>query len=226
MVYVPSGIRPGALGVRVGGRRVPADAHIDILEREHVARFVPETARPGDRVEIHGAGIAREGATVRFGGDVTAPAQVAERGRLVVYVPDGAASGPVTVEFESGPSITGPAALEIDASEAGLRITGISSECASPGCEVTLHGHGFGTDPAGVAVHFGGDDVEVVAVGAGHLRVRLPATTRRARFRVQVGETQTVSGAFESRPAADDEASRDGGAEGVDGDAAPEEGEG
>lgn len=69
--------------------------------RPEVARFAPAHGVPGERVEVFGAGF-RSGAKVRFGdrGETT-PAEVdAGGGRLLVVVPEDAASGAISVIVE------------------------------------------------------------------------------------------------------------------------------
>lgn len=107
-----------------------------------IFQVTPSRGAVGATVRIYGAGFGATAAanTVRFNG-TTATIDSAGLSELVVTVPAGATTGPVTVTAPGG-SATSPEPFTVT-SKPGPNITGLSPSIAAAGAAVTINGSGF-----------------------------------------------------------------------------------
>ena len=155
-----------------------------------VLSVVPSHGPAGSQVVVSGTGFAADAGDndVTFG---SAAATVTSVGptRLVVIVPDGAATGPVGVATPAG-SASSARPFTVEPAAAAPTITGFSPTSGGPGTVVTISGTGFDPDPVRNAVMFNQAaraqvtaatstslTVTVPTVGAGRLAVRTGAGT-------------------------------------------------
>jgi RHS repeat-associated protein len=137
---------------------------------------VPARAPAGTTVTISGTGFAATAAanTVAFtGGNASAAIVSASPRKLVVTVPDAAATGPITVTA-AGASATSDTFTK-DPPAPKPVVTGTAPTVGGPDTTVTITGSGFASDPAANTVTFGRTRAKVTAATATSLTVKVPA---------------------------------------------------
>ncbi|MFI6447013.1 RHS repeat-associated core domain-containing protein [Kitasatospora sp. NPDC050543] len=152
-----------------------------------VLATVPNQAPAGAKVEISGTAFATDPAAnkVTFTGTAT-PAQVvtADRNRLTVVVPDGAADGPVTVTVGSD-SATTTEKFRIGAARPAPVLSGFSPAVGASDTTVTITGTGFDPDPARNSVWFHRTLARVVTATPTSLTVVVPGAVSSGRITVR-----------------------------------------
>jgi RHS repeat-associated protein len=165
-----------------------------------VLGLTPTSGAPGAEVTITGTGFATDPADneVTIGGTDATVVEAAPT-QLVVTVPAGAGSGPVTVETAAG-SADSPGSFTVEDRPAPA-ISGFSPADGAPGDPVTITGTGFDRVLAHNVVEFNGIRARVTAAtttsltavvpgtGSGRIAVRTPGGVATSTARFTVGPT-------------------------------------
>jgi len=149
---IPAGAATGrvAVTVRLQGTSTSA-TDFRVLAPFAVSAAAPASAYPAQAVTIRGAGFGA-GTTVRFSGvEAPVPATVVSATEIRAYVPEGAATGTISVRTDDGREASTP--FELAAAPEGTAITSVGVDCRDarrperPGrsCRLTVRGHGLGT---------------------------------------------------------------------------------
>ena len=149
-----------------------------------IVDFTPNAGRVGDVVAIRGAGfsaIASEN-TVQFNG-VGAVVQSVTPVELVVIVPEGAASGPISVSTPNG---NGSSVDDFDVlpSLPEVVITDFNPKSGAPGTQVTITGTGFELNHVNNKVSFGGKTAFVSASSATSINAQVAERSSTGRVKV------------------------------------------
>ncbi|HST49687.1 IPT/TIG domain-containing protein, partial [Jatrophihabitans sp.] len=133
----------------------------------------PQHATPGSTVTIRGANFSSTPSNdqVSFGA-ATAAVSSAAPGSLIVTVPSGAVSGPVTVTV-GGVTATGPS-FTVDPPGQAPTITGLSASQVGLGGILTISGSHFDPNPARDVVQINQTRAPVTAASASSLTVTVP----------------------------------------------------
>ena len=158
--------------------------------------FTPEEGLVGTSVVIEGLNfstIANEN-IVKFGGikaaDPTSPSTTS----LTVLVPDGAPTGPISVEVNGQTGTSGTDFTVLVPSAPPAPVVGVfTPDRGAPGTSVVIDGLNFSTTPEDNIVRFGGfQAAEPTVASAISLTVEVPANARTGPISVQVnGQTGT-----------------------------------
>lgn len=175
VAVIPNGARTGRISVNVGTRGGAATNQDFVVEAaRQVTTMTPTTGFEGTLVVIRGHNFPRRGVTVQFTGAARTRAQRMSPVELRIPVPPGSRTGPVTVFLPNGRSM--PAGtFTVGAAPVGTGIQQIQTQCAYPGCQVTLVGHGFSATANQNRVRFNGRVVPVVAATPTTLTVSIPS---------------------------------------------------
>lgn len=175
VAVIPNGARTGRISVNVGtrgGAVTPQDFVVEAVRQ--VTTMTPTSGFEGTVVVIRGHNFPRRGVTVQFTGAARTRAQRISPVELRIPVPAGSRTGPVTVLLPNGRSM--PAGtFTVGAAPQGTGIQQIQTQCAFPGCQLTLVGHGFSATPNQNRVRFNGRVVPVIASTPTTLTVSIPA---------------------------------------------------
>jgi hypothetical protein len=182
-VIVPAGATTGSVVVTVGGQ-TSLGASFTVIAPPTITSIFPTSAPVGASVTITGVGFGstQGNSTVSFGGVLTATIPYWSDSSITVIVPNGAATGAVTVTVNAatgtGPTytLTNPPVL-----------TSVSPQEARPGDSVTFTGTGFGSQQ-GIGQVWLGTMVEQEIYEDNHIdrgvaRLRLPWWRSRRPFR-------------------------------------------
>jgi hypothetical protein len=192
MTQVPTGATSGPVQVSVGG-----------VGSNTVAFTVTAAAQPlptivglsevigavGDAVTITGSGFG-SGGTVTFNG-VPASASSWSNTTVVIQVPTGAQTGPVTIA--SGGQTSNGVTLTIIAAPT---VTSISPSQGDAGTVVTINGTNFGTLQNGPAVYFNGSGVQPSSWTNTQVVATVPIGTKTGPVAVRVGSLSSNSSIF------------------------------
>ena len=166
-----------------------------------ITGFSTASAAVGSPVTIVGAGLLDGGnlATVAFNGIPATILSDSSTG-IQVDVPEGAATGPVTVHV-NGDTITSSTDFDV----AGLpvpQVSGISPNYGAPAAFIAIAGTNFGATQSGGFVTIGGAPSEVVAWSNTGIMVRVPsrATTANVVVTAGGGSSNGASFTFYSEP--------------------------
>ncbi|MBI2570696.1 MAG: carboxypeptidase regulatory-like domain-containing protein, partial [Candidatus Schekmanbacteria bacterium] len=195
IVGAPSGVaRPERLDANGDGQQDLADvlriaqlAAGVAVARPTLTAVAPAQAAIGDPVRLRGDGFAVSagGNLVGFGGGATATASP-DGGELIVVVPPGARSGPLTVTVAA--EVSNALAFAVAGSASAPVVTGIAPQPAVAGERVTISG-AFFADTAGANVaHFGGSSAVAAAevATAGALLLAVPGNAVSGELWVEV----------------------------------------
>lgn len=146
--------------------------------------FSPNTGAPGSEVILTGTGFSTTPASnsVSFHG-VAAVVTAASAQRLVVTVPAGATTGPVSVTV-GGVTATSHEDFEVAAQGSGPSLTGFSPVGGPVGTTVTITGTNFNPDRLFNRVFIGGIQASIVTATATQLVVKVAAQGATGRVRV------------------------------------------
>ena len=162
--------------------------------------FSPKTGVAGDEVTIYGTGFSTTAGdnSVNFNG-VSATVQNAEQNRLVVSVPTGVSSGPLSLTTPNGTCCTPVADDFVVASTSAPTITSLSATSGVAGNTVTITGSGFDTSTTstgptstsvvGTKVTFNGVFAEISSATSTQLTAKVPpgATSGLVTVRTAAG---------------------------------------
>ena len=110
--------------------------------------FTPKSGPVGTQVAISGANFSPDSAqdAVSFNGTAAAITSASST-QLVVSVPDGATTGPITVTAPAA-SVTSASPFTVTSSTGAPRIDSFTPQMAAPGTAITIAGANFDTTPA------------------------------------------------------------------------------
>ncbi|HWZ63577.1 MAG TPA: IPT/TIG domain-containing protein [Steroidobacteraceae bacterium] len=151
-----------------------------------IANFSNPVGGPGGTITIIGSGFSTTPSsnTVKFNG-VTATVISATATQLVVSIPAGATSGPITVTTGSQ-TVTSPGTFNVIAATGAPTITSFPPSSA-PGSTIVITGTGFQTSPGDNAVRINQSPAAVVSVTATTLTVVVPPSGNAGYFNVSAG---------------------------------------
>jgi hypothetical protein len=159
----------------------------------------PTSGTVGTEVTINGQSFAPSAGdnTVTFAGDASATVTSASESQLVVTVPEGAMTGPVTVAV-GGQTASSSQDFTVEEGQAELAFNSFSPKSGQVGSEVTITGAGFADTRSGNSVTFSGDAVAtVVAASSTELTVEVPEDAQDGPISVEVdGNMVTSSESF------------------------------
>ncbi|MFF3967868.1 RHS repeat-associated core domain-containing protein [Streptomyces griseorubiginosus] len=170
-----------------------------------VLSMVPVRAKAGADITLSGTGFstAAAGNIVTFG-DAAATVSRAAANRLVVTVPAGAGTGPVSVKVGSA---TAKSAESFTLAPSGPAVTSVTPSSGPAGTEVTIRGTGFAAVATDNLVRFnGGTFAELVSATATTLTVKVPEATTTGKITVETADGKTTSPAEFIVPLSEDEA--------------------
>lgn len=141
---VPAGATTGNVVVTVSG--TPSNGiPFTVLPTPVVSTLSPSSGPVQSSVVISGSNFGSgQGGTVGFSGGVSGTASLWDSNSIVVQVPPGAVTGPVTVTVND---ISGTGPTFTVTSGATPSISGASPNPANVGTQVTINGSGFGATP-------------------------------------------------------------------------------
>ena len=147
-----------------------------------VVDLSPRSAAVGARVSVIGRGFSTTPGqnTVRINGTAATVATASET-ELVVTVPTGATSGPVTVTTPAG---TASGASLIVASSKLPTVSAVSPTKVSPGTKVTITGTNFSTAPRGTWVAINNTRAVVTSATPTTLTITVPDHVTTGRLSV------------------------------------------
>jgi hypothetical protein len=166
-VRVPPTAVTGRLSVTTAGGQANSDVDSTVIPSPVIANISPNPAGRGTLVTISGTGFSSEG-SVSFNGTVGSIVDWTDTS-IILYVPDNATSGSVTVttnELTSNPvefAVSPPA------------ISALEPVQGLPGQLVTLTGSGFGVLRRDSTVSIGGTSAPVVNWSAESITVTIPS---------------------------------------------------
>ncbi len=159
-----------------------------------VTGFEPAMGLPGSVVHVHGSAFGDQPTLleVTFAGRV-ATIQSATATQLDVLVPDGAATGPITVTVRLQGSASSATDFRV---LAPMSVSAIEPATAYPGQTVLIRGTGLAAD--GLAVTFAGArrPAIVSARTASEMRVVVPADAQTGNVGVRTADGRTAETAF------------------------------
>ncbi|WP_017731505.1 IPT/TIG domain-containing protein [Nafulsella turpanensis] len=200
LVTVPEGATTGPVTIVVRGEEIEGPDFTVTEEGAEPVEAVITEINPvegyvGAEVIITGTGFGEEltDQVVMFNG-VEAPISALTDEEIIVLVPEGATTGPVTFTMGDmtveGPEFT---VLE-DETEPG--VTSMSPTAGPVGSTVTIFGAGFGQDVANVAVSFNGTDAEITSVTDKEIITVVPDAATSGMVTVTVGDATYEAGEF------------------------------
>lgn len=197
---VPAGATTGRIGVTVNG--VTATSGTDFVvpsTAPTISSFLPASGTPGTSVTINGTNYSATPSSnsVKFNGT---PATVtsATTTKLIVTVPTGAATGPISVTV-AGQTVTTTNSFVVVTPPP--TISGFSPSSGAVGAAVTINGSNFATAPAGNSVTFNGTAATVTSASATQLIAVVPTGATSGPIRVSVaGQTATSATSFSVTP--------------------------
>lgn len=160
---------------------------------------ITATAEVGQAVRIDGVGFSPllSGNTVKFASDQVASIFLATPTSLIVAVPPGAITGPVTVATSLGTSAGVPFTVKPSAAGSGAAIANIVPPTAVPGETINIVGTGFSSSPGANVITFGGNKVATPAsASATVLTVVVPAGAKNGNVSLVVGGTSRTNEFF------------------------------
>ncbi|WP_018255390.1 IPT/TIG domain-containing protein [Salinispora mooreana] len=158
-----------------------------------VHAIVPVRARVGETVTVQGGCFAPDpDDNVVFVGGVLAEVRQAGARRLVVEVPAGAGTGPVSVRVGDA-TATSPGVLTVDDGSDAPVIEAISSTLVAAGEAVTVTGSGFAPDPVGNKVTLNRSRALLGSGSADAVTLEVPTGAGSGRIRVETEHGSDVS---------------------------------
>ncbi len=161
--------------------------------------FSPTSGTVGTEVTISGTSFAPTAGdnSVTFAGNASATVTSASESSLNVTVPEGAQTGPITVEV-GGESATSGTDFTVEEGQAELAINSFSPKSGQVGSEVTITGAGFADTRSGNSVTFSGDAVATVeSASSTELVVTVPDDAQDGPISLEVdGNAVTSSESF------------------------------
>ncbi len=195
-VDIPQGAATGRFSVTVGGLG-PATSrnNFSVTQPLAITAFEPRNGPVGTEVKIRGTGFSTSlGQNVVSLGTTRARVTSASATELEVRIPDGAASGTLSVEVGGATARTTEAFVVTRPPS----VSGFSPLRGAVGAEVTVRGTGFGTNAQLVEVTLNGRPMQVRSIGNEQLVAVVPegATSGRIAVTVRLQGTGLSGGEF------------------------------
>ncbi|MFD0991115.1 DUF4979 domain-containing protein [Mariniflexile jejuense] len=164
------------IGFILSGCQENDELKVHQYPEQTVGDFNPTIGRPGNQITINGSnfGTYKGAVTIFFNGQAAPKENIISvtDNKIVVVVPDNAASGPISVKVWTYTKETATDFTFIP----GAKVTGISPAQGSVGQDLTITGENFGTDPTKFTVEFnGGVPAIVKSVTDTQIVVTVPA---------------------------------------------------
>ncbi len=172
VIVVPAAAQSGRFVVAHGSDEVESEVFrvTDAPPAPRVTAIEPTAAGPGMEVVIRGQNFApRTSDNEVRSGNLPMVVRSADPSALRVVVPDGAATGPLTVHTPGGDAQSPPLTIS-----ARVLVRDFTPTGAAPGGHVVLHGSGFGTAANAVRVTVGGRPARVMRVAANEVEIEIP----------------------------------------------------
>lgn len=162
----------GALSVSVGRLNVTSGQVFTSLASLSVAEMEPDNGPVGSRLTLRGRGFSANPVdnTVEFAGRL-AEVLTATPTELVVSVPEGAGTGPVSVAVANNGSVRSNTAFTVTVPPI---ISDFRPRVGDVGEPITIHGRGFGIVPGLVLVKIGGQRAQVTGLTNEEITVTAP----------------------------------------------------
>lgn len=185
VVIVPTGATNGPFLVRVAGSGEVSSPPVTITLGLLISSFAPTIAAPGMQVTITGNGfLARTAHDRVFLGSARMRVLSATSTSLVVEVPEGAATGNILVELQTGGRTTSATPLTIRAMPT---ITAIDPVSGVVGATLHVRGTGFGTDIRAVQALVGTVPLTLRGITDTDLTVEIPAGATTGPLSIAAG---------------------------------------
>lgn len=200
IITVPAGASTGAITVENAGGLATSAQQFVVLPPPVISGFTPTTGGPGSSVTISGFNFdtTPSANTVLFNG-IQAVVNSGTATQLVVTVPPGATTGPISVTCNDNQTALSADTFTVPPPPA---ITGFNPITATEGQDVTIDGSNFDTNAAGNTVQFNGTAATVVTASANQLLVKVPAGATTGKLTVIAnGQTSLSTDTFTVRPA-------------------------
>lgn len=185
---VPPGSITGRFDVSAAdGRRTETQWIFTLTTPPVISRIVPTAGPPGAVVVVQGAhfGEVANDVTVTLGGrpaPLAGTAPVTDR-QITFTVPEGAASGTVTVTVREQGAATSTATFTV---LEPLTLADFSPRSGAPGSEVVIRGTGFVPSLRGQVVNLASRPCRVLSATTNELRVAIPANAITGVFDVEI----------------------------------------
>jgi len=155
-----------------GGGRAYSEGRFDVRYAPVIASIDPQFGAPGTRVTITGEHFGDDVRQVTATlGEAAMRVREITDDRLVVEIPEGASSGPVSLTVNGMGPVQADDELRV---VTAVSVEGFSPRNGGPGTEVTIHGRGFSTTAALNTVTLSGQACEIVRAADDSLVVRIP----------------------------------------------------
>lgn len=190
-VTVPTGVTSGAITVEVNGLTGTGPV-FSVIPPPTITSFTPSSGKVGDNVTITGTNFSSTAASneVKFNG-TAATVSSASSTQLVVVVPAGATSGPISVTTNTM-TATGSTFTVIPPPT----ITGINPTSGLAGSNVTITGTNFNTTASANTVKFNGVAATVSTASSTELVVVVPASATSGAVTVEANGMLAAGPAF------------------------------
>lgn len=175
-----------------GGGRAQSASELVVRSPPVIASLSPQSGAPGTRVTLTGERFGTDVRQLRATiGEVALAVRDLADDRVVVEIPEGAASGPIELTaYGLGPARTAAAFTVLER----VSVASFAPTSGGAGAVVTIAGRGFSTSAEGNTVTLSGVRAEVVSASATELSVRIPEGARSGPLVVAVenaGEART-----------------------------------
>lgn len=155
-----------------GGGRAYSATEFDVRYLPVIRGLDPEFGAPGTRVTVTGEHFGNDvrAVTALLGATAMQVRELADD-RMVVEIPEGAASGAISLTVREMGPVVSRAELRV---VPRVSVEGFSPRNGGAGTEVTIHGRGFSGTAALNTVTLSGQPCEVVRAATDQLVVRVP----------------------------------------------------
>lgn len=200
VVEVPAGATTGAITVETTSGIATSAQQFVVMQPPVVTGFSPSSGGPGTSVTITGTNFdTTPSANVVLFNGIQATVNGGSATQLVVTVPVGATTGPISVTCSDAQTTLSADTFTVPPPPA---ITGFLPTEATEGQDVTIDGSNFDPNPAGNVVQFNGVAATVTTSSASQIMVKVPAGASTGKITVMAsGQTSLSTTDFTVRPA-------------------------
>lgn len=167
VVKVPAGVITGKITVTNSTGATATETNFEIISAPTITSLSPASATVGSSITINGTNL-HYSPSVKFSGNITAVVESFKSNQIIVKVPTGAGSGPISVTTEGGTAQSGT--FTVIGKPA---INTISPTTGVYGEMITISGSNF-TNP--LSIVFDGSEYAATATG-NVIQLRVPKTT-------------------------------------------------
>lgn len=187
---VPAGATTGKITIEANGQTTTSTSNFTVIPAPSITDFAPLSGIAGSEVLINGTGFATgtSNNVVKFAG-VAAKVTEATATYLKVVVPEGAATGKITIEA-NGQTMAGFGDFTITSA---LFVTGFNPLSGVEGTEVTIAGVGFAVRTTDNVVKFSGITATVTEVAPTYLKAIVPANATTGKVTIEAHGQSIIS---------------------------------